>query len=174
MITELEIIARIRKIIRAVDIFSANLKNKHGLNSSQLTCLDYINRYGSKPISELSKFINLSPSMMTNIVDQLEKKALVKRVRSDKDRRVIRIELTENASALLEQTPTFLHKKLQTNLDKLSADEKQNIIKSLDQLIESIEAEDIESSPFLASGEKIFGEQEVTIDKDGQFKSKPS
>ena len=172
MKTELEIISHIRKIIRAVDIYSNRLKEKYGLNSSQLTCLDFLNRSGSQSISELGKQMDLSPSMLTNIIDQLENRMLVKRVRSDKDRRVIKIEMTEHGQAILKQAPTFLHKKLEHNLSKLSNKEKGSILVSLQTLVSSLEAEDVDSSPILASGETIVGEPEITISNEGKFKTR--
>lgn len=169
---ELEIIAGVRKIIRAVDIYSNRLKEKYGLNSSQLACLDYLNKYGSNSISELGKMVNLSPSMLTSIVDQLESRLLVERVRSDKDRRVIKIEITEHGKSILDQAPTFLHKKLELALEKLGEKESDKILHSLNILIEAIEAEDLESSPILATGEYLIGEPEMTINQKGEFKPK--
>ena len=116
--------------------------------------------------------MDLSPSMLTNIIDQLENRTLVKRVRSDRDRRVIKIEMTEKGLSILEQAPTFLHQKLERNLNKLSEEEKGSILLSLQTLITSLEAEDIDSSPILSSGETIVGEPEITISNEGKFKTR--
>lgn len=169
---EQEIIASIRKIMRAVDIYSNRLKEQIGLNSSQLTCLDYLGQFGPRSISELGKLLSLSPSMLTNIIDQLESRLLVRRVRSDKDRRMIKIELTDMGKQILENSPIFLHKKLENNLSDLSNQERSQILESLNLLIMSIEAEDVDSSPILASGEQIVGEPDLTINKEGEFKPK--
>lgn len=169
---EYEIIAGIRKIMRAVDIYSNRLKDQIGLNSSQLTCLHYLNEYGPKSISELGKLLHLSPSMLTNIIDQLETRLMVERVRSDKDRRIIKIELTEAGRNILKSSPMFLHKKLENNLLKLTKDERTQILESLNILIVSIEAEEVDSSPILASGEQIVGEPDITINSQGEFKPK--
>ncbi|MCV9388207.1 MarR family winged helix-turn-helix transcriptional regulator [Reichenbachiella ulvae] len=169
---EQEIIASIRKIIRAVDIYSNRLKEQIGLNSSQLTCLNYLSQYGPRSISELGKMLNLSPSMLTNIIDQLESRLLVERVRSDKDRRIIKIEMTNMGEEILNNSPMFLHKKLENNLSDLSEDKRKQILDSLSLLITAIEAEDVDSSPILATGENIVGEPEITINKEGEFKPK--
>lgn len=169
---ELEIIARVRKIIRAVDVYSNKLKDLYGLNSSQLTTLSYIKEQDSNSISDLGNLLNLSPSMLTSIIDQLESRLLVRRVRSDKDRRKIGIELTEMGEQILKNSPLVLHKKLEQNLSKISKKERLNIINSLDTLILSIEAESLDSSPILASGEQIVGEPKMTINIDGEFKLK--
>ncbi|RJE71536.1 MarR family winged helix-turn-helix transcriptional regulator [Reichenbachiella sp. MSK19-1] len=171
---EQEIIASIRKIIRAVDIYSNRLKEQIGLNSSQLTCLNYLSEYGPRSISDLGKMLNLSPSMLTNIIDQLESRLMVERVRSDKDRRIIKIEMTKMGEEILSNSPMFLHKKLENNLSDLSPDERKKILDSLGLLITAIEAEDVDSSPILASGENVVGEPEITINQDGEFKPKHS
>ena len=169
---EHEIIARIRKIIRAVDIYSSKLKEQYGLNSSQLTALDYLSQHGAKSISELGHLLSLSPSMLTNIIDQLESRLLVNRVRSDKDRRKIEIQITKMGKQILVDSPKLLHKKLEDNLSKLQKEERAQILKSLDQLILSVEAEDLDSSPILATGEQIVGEPGITINEEGEFKPK--
>ena len=169
---EHEIIAGIRKIIRAVDIYSSKLKERFGLNSSQLACLDYLNQFGAKSISELGRLLNLSPSMLTNIIDQLEHRLMVKRVRSEQDRRKIKIEITDMGLQILENSPIFLHKKLEGNLKKLPEQQREQILESINILIASIEAEDVDSSPILETGEQLVGEPDWTINTEGEFKPK--
>ena len=55
-------------------------------------------------IGHLCQHMNLSSATMTGIIDRLEARELVQRVRDTKDRRVIRIQITEQGHKVLECT----------------------------------------------------------------------
>ena len=168
---EYEIIASVRKIIRAVDLFSSKLKDRFGLTSSQITCLEFLQENGASPISSITKTLQLSPSMLTNIIDQLETRKYIQRVRSTTDRRVILIAITSFGKEIMENIPDSLNKKLLRNLSTLNPNEKQNIHSSLAQIISFIEAEELNSLPMITSG-SLVGEEEANITIKGNFKSK--
>lgn len=165
------IIASVRRIIRAVDVFSTKLKDRFGLTSSQITCLEYIDYKGACPISAISKSLQLSPSMLTNIIDQLEHRQYIQRVRSTQDRRVILIEITESGKEVLSNLPESLNKQLLRGLDGIDSKEKEKILGSLNQILTFIQAEDMNSLPILATG-SVAGEEEASLDKEGNFKYK--
>lgn len=169
---EYTIIASVRRIIRAVDVFSTKLKDRFGLTSSQITCLEYIHNNGPCSISAVSKSLQLSPSMLTNIIDQLEVRGYIQRVRSTNDRRVILIEITDSGKEVLESMPDSLNKKLLRNLDELKVKDKENILESLDKIISFIEAEELSSMPILTTGNRLAGEDEAGLDKEGNFEYK--
>lgn len=60
-----------------------------------------VNKHKSLKISEISHKIGLSNSTVSGIIDRLEQQDCVKRVRSDKDRRVVNVTLTDNMKAKL-------------------------------------------------------------------------
>ena len=80
--------------------------------------------------------------------------------------------LTDMGKQILDNAPMFLHKKLENSLSSMTNEDRERILKSIQILISSIEAEDVDSSPILASGESIVGEPEVTINEDGEFRHK--
>jgi MarR family transcriptional regulator, organic hydroperoxide resistance regulator len=167
---EAEIIRSIRQIIRAVDIFSKQLRDKYGLNSSQISCLNYL-FYTQLPLSmtDLSNELYLSHSMLTSIVDQLEKKELVKRVRTQEDRRTIYIELTEAGREMANSAPTSLQKKLTDGLSKIPDREKESIIASLHTVVRLLEAGELKALPVLSGGSRIMDEPTTEIISDGTF-----
>jgi len=154
---EFDIFEALRKIIKAVDIYSTRLKEKYGINSSQLSCLLVLGDLGSISFSKLSQMVSLSPSMITGIIDQLESKELVTRVRNSPDRRVILIELTENGKKILRKAPPSFQKKLMDSLGSLGNKEKMNINKSLVRLLSFITTGLLIDSPLLKQEEKLTG-----------------
>ena len=65
------------------------------LSKQEFTVVIRLGRDGEHTMSELAHKINLSVSSATLIVDKLNEKKLISRIRSEDDRRVVRVRLTE-------------------------------------------------------------------------------
>jgi DNA-binding MarR family transcriptional regulator len=152
---ETEIFSCLRKIINAADIYSSRLKDKTGLNASQLSCLLVLKRSGAMPLSKLSRQVLLSPSMITSIVDQLEKKELVVRNRKSTDRRVILIELTGKGEEAVNKAPPPFQQQLMKGLKYLKEEEKKTLHSSLSTLFSVIVSEVLLDSASLGLEEKL-------------------
>jgi DNA-binding MarR family transcriptional regulator len=72
--------------------------------------------HGADSSSDLCKSVSYDPGAMTRMLDRLERKKLITRVRSSEDRRVARLALTEEGKAvypkLVERAATVLNRKL--------------------------------------------------------------
>jgi DNA-binding MarR family transcriptional regulator len=89
-------------------------------------------------MSAVSEAIHLSLSSVTGIVDKLEKKKLVRRDRSVEDRRIVRVELTEEGRKLhqlaLEGRIRFAHNMLKA----LNAEEQDALVRLFRKVAEAI------------------------------------
>jgi MarR family transcriptional regulator, organic hydroperoxide resistance regulator len=83
------------------------LKNQHpGLDickKQEMTMLELLGKRGAMIMSELSDSARLCLSTATGIIDGLVSKGLVARSRSDEDRRIVQVQLTEEGITLYEQ-----------------------------------------------------------------------
>jgi len=86
-----------------------------GLTFPQITVLDFVKEKGACKMGDLAEALNMTMSAVTGIVDKMIKLKLVKRERSLKDRRIVRV--------------TFLKKGLDTV--KLMNKERRAAINSL-------------------------------------------
>jgi len=163
---ESEIFSYLRKVINAVEIYSSKLKDKTGLNASQLSCLLVLAKTGPISLSMLSKKVSLSPSMITAIVDQLESKELVVRNRKAVDRRVILIELTEKGKETVNNAPPSFQEQLMEGLNHLSVSEKKSLYSSLSKLLAIIVSEVLIDSSLLGVENKLV-EVEASVLKTG-------
>lgn len=154
---ESEIFSNLRKIIKAVDIYSSKLRDSSGISSSQLSCLLTLDSTGPISLSTLSNKVSLSPSMITSIVDQLESKKMVERKRHASDRRVILIELTEKGKKTLKSAPVSFQKFLIDSLSALPEEEKLELNKNISKLLAIIATEVIIDSPILGVEDKLVG-----------------
>ena len=74
------------------------------LTLTQLGVLEAVLHLGSLTHRELGRKLLTSPGNLTDVVDKLEKRGLVTRVRAEQDRRQVRVELTQAGRALIEDT----------------------------------------------------------------------
>lgn len=152
---ESEIFSYLRRIINAVDIYSSKLRDKTGLNASQLSCLLVLEKTGPLSLSKLSQHVYLSPSMITSIVDQLENKELVIRMRKSADRRVILIELTEKGKEVAQTAPPSFQEQLTSSLNNLKEEEKKTLFDSLNKLLSIIVSDILIDSSLLGGGNRL-------------------
>lgn len=69
----------------------------------QFIALQWLFEHGDMTIGDLSNKMYLAFSTTTDLVDRMEKNNLVKRVRDDKDRRVVRIHLLDEGKRVIEE-----------------------------------------------------------------------
>lgn len=87
-----------------------------GLTGAQWVILMRIGRGCGSTAAELCRFSRYDTGSMTRMLDRLEQKGLVRRVRSCKDRRVMELELTEAGRALMPLLPPVAVKVLNAHL----------------------------------------------------------
>ncbi len=149
---DLVILESLRRIIRAVDIHSRQLKQKHNITAPQLVCLLTIVEKHTITVANLAKEIHLSPSTVVGILDRLDDKGLISRNRDVKDRRVVKVTATEKGKDFSNRAPSPLQDKLANSLSQLSNLEQLTISASLNRIVELMEAEEIDAAPILQTG----------------------
>ena len=109
---------------------------KLNLTFPQALVLTVLGEEGGMPLGQLSEKTGSANSTISGIVDRLEKLGLVRRHRSDQDRRVIYVATTEKYESLRENSVTSVHSYFSEILGELSEDDKKNILNSLNRLDE--------------------------------------
>ncbi len=146
-----EIIIKIRKIVRSINLESKKIQKEYGVSIPQILSLNYLNESANYQATqgELRKFLHLNSSTTSGIINRLENKGLVARLPKLGDKRVVTIALTSKGEKLLKQIPSLLHLQLSNKLEKLDEKTFKNVEISLDLLINLLEIEGIEASPML-------------------------
>lgn len=111
-----------------------------GITSNELSVLKVASKYPDAALKEISQYLDVPGSTLTSIVDRLEKRNLVKRVISLKNRRSYSLELTKKGikiSELHEAAENQLWKKVLGALDEDS--ERDILINLLDKISKGIE-----------------------------------
>ncbi len=146
---EARILLCMRRIIRRVDIHSRKINSTFNVTVPQLICLYSLQRNSEQTMSQLANDVSLGTSTVNGIADRLEGKGLVKRRRSEKDRRKVFLDLTEKGEDLVQAAPPMLQETLANELEKLPELERASIAISLERIVKLMEAEHIDASPNL-------------------------
>lgn len=119
------------------------------INKTQEKVLTFIKHNPDKNMSEISRISGLEKGSFTTLIDNLIGMGLVTRKRSDTDRRVIYLSLTEEGSHLVDRIIKSLDEYLDHKFSALSTSEKDEFFAALDGTVSILNK--IESKEKLAN-----------------------
>jgi DNA-binding MarR family transcriptional regulator len=120
-----DIVQEMLKQFQSVNAAAANGPHA-GLNIQELRVVEFLGDDGPHIMRELAEFLHVAVNSVTSIVDNLEQKGLVRRVRSEEDRRIIRVELTA-AGRLIHQDALNVNMQLFRTMLRALGSEEQKI-----------------------------------------------
>jgi DNA-binding MarR family transcriptional regulator len=144
-----ELLIALRKVIRAIDLHSKHLSKTSGLTSPQLLIMLEIDKISGVNSSQVAKNVNLSAATVTNIIDRLENKDLVTRLRNTQDKRKVGLYLTEYGKTLLLNAPQPLQDHFIDNFSNLAQWEQSQLLSSIERLAHMMNANEIDAAPLL-------------------------
>ena len=119
---------------------------------------------GEVTIGTIAENVSLSQATVTTILDRLEHRKLVYRVRSTRDKRKVHAHLTEEGAEILARAPNPLQEDFIQKFQSLAEWEQTMILASLQRVANMMDADDIDASPVLTVGSVL---------KDDGWKEKP-
>ena len=147
-----EVLISLRRIVRAVELQSRQLVRSHGLTGPQILILKILTQLGGATVGQLAEEVSLSKPTVTDILNRLEKYGMIKRLRSEQDKRCVGITVTDLAREKLADSPALLQESFAGEFNKLKKWEQLQLISSLHKVAEMMNAREIDSSPMLTSG----------------------
>ncbi len=147
-----QVLVALRRVIRATDLHSKRLSKHAGLTGPQLLIMRTIRDLGEVTIGTIADKVSLSQATVTTILDRLEHRQLVYRVRSTRDKRKVHAHLTEGGAEILARAPQPLQEDFIKKFQSLHEWEQTMIIASLQRVANMMDADDIDASPVLDVG----------------------
>lgn len=129
---------RLRQIVQEMSKHSKHLQEKYKITLPQLICLKEVSSHGPIAIGALSKIVFINNSTVTGIIDRLERRKLVQRVRISKDRRKVHIEITETGMQFIKDAPTPIHHKFIEKLGKMKKEDVSMVLWGLELLVDML------------------------------------
>lgn len=144
-----DVLVHLRRIIRATDLQSKRVVKACGLTIPQIMVLRSIEALGDVTVRRISGNVSLSQATVTTILNRLEDRKLVERIRAQKDKRIVNARLTEHGRTVLATAPPLLHEKFITEFEALEGWEQTQTLASLQRIAVMMDAEHIDAAPML-------------------------
>ena len=138
------IVIGIRRMVRALELYSHEVRRGFGLTAPQLWALKTLAEHGSLTTGELAERLFVHQSSTSLLILRLERRGLVRRSRQKNDRRFVRIELTDRGAAVAAAAPAPAQGRLVLGLRTMSARRVRQIRRAVDDLVGAMEAETVE------------------------------
>lgn len=115
------------------------------LTYAQSQVLFYVGQHSGCPMGEVAKAFAVTLAAITQIVDRLEQKKFLTRGAAPGDRRVYALELTEEGKTLVEELETLQIGGLEAVLARMSARDRNRVLKGLEALVRAAQEERAEA-----------------------------
>lgn len=145
-----EIVQGLRRIVKALQTYSQDVRNAYGLTGPQLWALKTLQGHGRMSTGRLAAALAVHQSSISILVDRMEKRGLVRRARGRNDHRFVEMELTKRGVALAAEAPEAAQGRLLHALEAMPPADVRRIRRSVDQLVEAMEATDVKARFFFS------------------------
>lgn len=139
------IIASCRRLHAAIDRLDELVAREAGISRSDLRCLNLL-EFGPQSPTAIARELNLTTGSVTALVDRLEAKGLVERVREASDRRVVTIQATPSVFEIIGPIYLGFANRLRKRVASYSASDRRLAAKHLSDVAETCELEVAERS----------------------------
>ena len=105
--------------------FKHDINNLLGdnLSSNEFIVIKFLLECGPKRVSDTSNELKVSASHITSVSDSLVKKGFVTRIRSEEDRRVVQIDITEEGKEVIGELEIIKTNYMRSRFDQFSNEE---------------------------------------------------
>lgn len=148
-----ELLVAIRRVIRAIDLRSKKLSKDVGITGPQLLVLQELGADPGITAKQVSDIVNLSQATVTSILDRLETKSMVERVRSESDRRRIALYLTKQGKETLKNAPRSMEDSFIEKFNTLEDWEQSLLLSSVQRVANMMDANELDAAPILNIGD---------------------
>jgi DNA-binding MarR family transcriptional regulator len=107
---------------------------KAGVSMTHMHVMWLLQHHGDLPMSRMAEFLDVSFSNATGIVDRMEERGLVERVRVPDDRRIVLVRIAPGGIKALEETEAVKQDRLQAILGRLDASQLERLATALDDI----------------------------------------
>jgi DNA-binding MarR family transcriptional regulator len=128
-------LAHLMMVDRATEAFAG-----HDLSFVQWVVMIRLREGKEVTASDLCRALRHDTGALTRMIDQLEERGYVSRVRSKEDRRVVQLGLTAAGSKITDKLTPIIVERLNTALDGFSKAEFNELSRLLTKLVDTLQA----------------------------------
>ena len=109
------------------------------LTITEMHTIDAIGMYKKKTTTEVARELLVTVGTLTTSINRLVKKGYVERIRSEDDRRVVKLGLTKKGRLVFRINQHFHHEMVKSAIKDLDEDEQEVFLKALVNLYSYLE-----------------------------------
>lgn len=130
-----EVLVRLFRDVNTIEERALKTGQFTDVTTNDVHVMEAIGIDGAKNMTSVAKSLGVTTGTLTIAVNSLVKKNYVSRVRSEEDRRVVLISLTERGEQAYMHHQAFHQKMIEACVGELSDEEQQVLAQSLGRLI---------------------------------------
>lgn len=112
-----------------------------GVSLEMYYCIRILQWHGSLTMSELASLVKMPKQQMTKMVNRLVEQEFAKRIYDPSDRRIIKIELTDNAQKYIDRFLTQDAECFQKLLEQMSETDRSDFMQAITTLMRILYSE---------------------------------
>ncbi|CUH76122.1 MarR family winged helix-turn-helix transcriptional regulator [Tropicibacter naphthalenivorans] len=149
-----ESLIALRRILRSTELYSKDLAQAAGVTPAQLRVLQILqSKGGSATPKALATQMGVSQATVTALVDKLQSRGMIERVRSELDRRQTNVTITQAGLSTTDDAPDALQQRYVKEFTKLDDWEQAMLVAALERVAAMLDADDMDASPVLTIGD---------------------
>jgi MarR family transcriptional regulator, organic hydroperoxide resistance regulator len=162
-----DIIDNLRRVFQVVNEHSKRVKRETSLTGPQLWTIKVIANEPNIRVSDLASKMYLHPATVVGILNRLETRGLIERIRTAVDRRTVNVALTKKGKEIVRKSPEVAQGLLVNGLEKFTMIKLTEINHALTHLVEILGAQEIPPklllSPEVNIPKKIIKEKKKNL-----------
>lgn len=114
---------------------------KLGVSMTQMHVLWILQHHGELPMSRMAELMDVSLSNATGIIDRMEERGLIERVRVPDDRRVVVVRITPGGLQAMDAIEAIKQDRLEAILQHLDPTQLERLALAMDDMRDALVAE---------------------------------
>jgi DNA-binding MarR family transcriptional regulator len=145
-LTHLDVLKKLRVVIRAAQRHSAWVEKQCGISGAQLWVIQEVHDAPGARVGEIASRLAIHQTTMSNLLNGLVRQGYILKSRDENDQRVVKLTLSEEGRSLLEQAPKPARGLLPEALLQMEVEALSELNRGLCHLTDSIDSMDEEYS----------------------------
>ena len=112
--------------------------HRQGISMAHLQTLWILQEHGPQPMTHLADLLGVAVPNATGIIDRMEQRGLVERLRDGADRRVVIVRQTPDGARAVEEVDGWRSEMLEALLQRLDTDQLVRLVGGIEELREAI------------------------------------
>ncbi|MCM1086547.1 MAG: MarR family transcriptional regulator [Muribaculaceae bacterium] len=129
-----EVLVKLFRNINAIEEQAVRTEEYKDVTTNDMHVIEAIGMEEKKNMTTVAKALHVTTGTLTIAVNSLVKKGYVERIRSEKDRRVVMIYLTERGKGVFLHHAHFHEQMIDAVVEQLSEEEKEVLEKALSRI----------------------------------------